>query len=568
MRSAAAHVSAQSPLLALLCLLIFATAASAAPACPPDDADYPPFYKDSRLFDGPIAEAATLAPSSRRLTGIVVPHHLTAAHLVALGFQAASGQAYKRIVILAPDHFRGSSKPFATTKRGFSTVYGRVATDADAARTLLDMADIVEESCLFDKDHGVRAMLPFIRHYFPGAAVVPVAVSLRSGRDDWERMAAKLQSMVDADTLVVESTDFSHYLPHHEARRRDQETLNVMASGSLDQLALLTQPAHLDSLGALYIQTRLQVRAWGALPVVIANENQQQYDTRTIAETTSYIVVLFGPDDGTRVDPVPDDVETVIFAGDVNFGRAMKHALIGDGAEERVLDAVRARTRGAPLVVNLEGVILPNVPEALDDMTLAMPRDLTLDWLRKLNVAAVGLANNHAMDLGASGYAETLDALGEAGIPQFGQGEAVALGSLDIVGLTDIDTNGSPQVDLLTPELLDRLVRPDGRRPVVAFVHWGREYVTEPSERERMLAEEMRLRSVTAIVGAHPHVASDDLEALAGGETLLAYSLGNFLFDQTAAKSSGALLELKVFRQGTVAARLVPLPNLFELATK
>lgn len=562
------RIAAALAALMVITILLPTAGAQAAPACPPGDADYPPFYQDSSLFDAPIAGAAKLVPSSRRLTGIVVPHHLTAAHLVALGFQAASGQRYRRIVILAPDHFRGSSKPFATTTRGFSTVYGRVAPDMDAARALLDMPDIVEDSCLFDKDHGVRAMLPFIRHHFPEAAVVPIAVSLRSGRDDWELMAAKLQSIVDAETLVVESTDFSHYLPHHEARKRDQETLNVIASGSLDQLALLTQPAHLDSLGALYIQTRLQARAWGALPTVIANENQQQYDTRTIAETTSYIVVLFGPDDGTRVDPLPEDVETVFFAGDVNFGRAMKHALIGDGAEERVLDAIRARTRAAPLVVNLEGVILPNVPEAIDDMTLAMPRDLTLDWLRKMNVAAVGLANNHAMDLGASGYAETLDALDEAGIPRFGQGEVVALGSLDIVGLTDIDTNGSPQIDLLTEELLDRLVRPDGRRPVVAFVHWGREYVTEPSERERMLAEAMRLRSVTAIVGAHPHVASDDLEALAGGETLLAYSLGNFLFDQTAARSSGALLELKVFRQGTIAARLVPLPNLFDLATK
>jgi poly-gamma-glutamate synthesis protein (capsule biosynthesis protein) len=56
------------------------------------------------------------------------------------------------------------------------------------------------------------------------------------------------------------------------------------------------------------------------------------------------------------------------------------------------------------------------------------------------------------------------------------------------------------------------------------------------------------------------------MQALAGGDTLQLFSLGNFLFDQGADKASGALVELTVFDQGTVFARLMPLPNLFELA--
>ena len=78
-------------------------------------------------------------------------------------------QSYKRIVILTPDHFRKADKPFATTRRGFETVKGKVATDADAVSRLLQAGDWIEESCLFDKDHGIRAMLPFVKHYFPEA---------------------------------------------------------------------------------------------------------------------------------------------------------------------------------------------------------------------------------------------------------------------------------------------------------------------------------------------------------------------------------------------------------------
>jgi poly-gamma-glutamate synthesis protein (capsule biosynthesis protein) len=132
--------------------------------------------------------------------------------------------------------------------------------------------------------------------------------------------------------------------------------------------------------------------------------------------------------------------------------------------------------------------------------------------------------------------------------------------------LSDLDSNASPQVDLLTPDLLDQLVRPDARRPVVAFVHWGREYLTAPSPREAMLAEEMRRRGVALIAGAHPHVASGTPVTLAGGDTLMVHSLGNFLFDQNASRASGTLLEVRTFRQGTLFARPIPLPNLFDLA--
>ena len=69
-----------------------------------------------------------------------------------------------------------------------------------------------------------------------------------------------------------------------------------------------------------------------------------------------------------------------------------------------------------------------------------------------------------------------------------------------------------------------------------------------------------------AIVGAHPHVSSGKVEALAGGDVAEVYSLGNFLFDQNADRSSGLLLEVRVFEQGTVFLRVMPLPNFFEMA--
>lgn len=547
----------------LVTLFCLASPVLAAPTCPPNDYNFRAFYTDPAPFRAAIAKAASYLPSNEKLSGITVPHHLVADHLVAMGFRAASGFRYRRVIILSPDHFFEAEKPFATTARGFEDVFGPVAADRESATTLLDN-DFVEESCLFARDHGVRAVLPFVKHFFPDAKVVPVAISIKAGRADWDRMAAALESIVDADTLVVQSTDFSHYLPHHQAKAFDQQTLNVLASGSLDAIAALRQPDHADSVGALYIQAKLQRHLFAAAPLVIANENQQQYAAGIVSKTTSYMLILFGSFGPDFENPPTGRERFAYFAGDTMFGRAMTRLLLDESASQRIEGEILKRTKGRPLVVNLEGVLLQDVPEKLDHMTLGMPAELAVDWLKRLNVVGVGLANNHAFDLGETGYRETRAALAAAGVPAAGQGETLALPALDVVALSDLGQNGPRAEAQVTPALLDRLPG-GGDRPLVAFIHWGREYIAEPGARERELAERLRLAAVSLVVGAHAHVASGGAVAHGGGDMLEVYSLGNFLFDQPAERASGALLEVRTFEQGTFFARLMPLPNFFDI---
>ena len=552
---------------AALLLGVLATApAVARPVCPPEGADYPVFYRDGALFNEAIASAQAIAPAEVPLSGVTVPHHLLAAHLVAGGIRLASQGRYERIVILFPDHFRQARKPFATTRNGFATILGRVPTDVAGAQALLAAGADAADSCLVGQDHGIRALLPFVAYDLPGVPVLPVAISTRSGRPDWERLAAALAPLAGEGTLILQSTDFSHYLPQFQARQRDQQTLNVLASGSLDAIAGLRQPDHMDSVGATYVQMALQARVNGAHPVVLVSENSQQFAESFVAETTSYLVLAFSPAMPKAGLPPFSGGRKYYLAGDTFFGRTMSAALLDEAGAERVEAAVRAATGGGEIIANLEGVLLPNVPAGIEHMVLAMPGAQAIDWFRRLNITAVSLANNHAMDIGASGLAETRAALETAGISWFAQGEALELPGLTIVGLTDLETNAERQTNLLEPRLLDRLLREKADVPVVAFVHWGREFFTRPSDREIMLAEEMRRRGVAAIVGAHPHRSSSGIAALAGGDAAMLYSLGNFLFDQGGDKASGALAEITVFEQGTLFLRQVPLPNLYDLA--
>jgi poly-gamma-glutamate synthesis protein (capsule biosynthesis protein) len=531
-------------------------------------APVPSLYGDDRVFVDSIAMAEKQSVAARRVSGITVPHHLLAADLIARAFLVARANAYDKIVVLSPDHFKRARRPFATTRRAFATVFGPIPASAADIERLLAHSALVEESDLFEKEHGIAAVLPYIRRFFPATPIVPIAVSIGSTREEWDEMVVALEAIVTARTLIVQSTDFSHYLPLSEAILRDQEVLNILSAGDIEAVANLKQPQHLDSRGSQYIQMRLQEKRFGARPVVIANTNMQFYTGRVEAETTSYVVQIYPtPEDARRVDAAGyADGAMICMAGDTFFGRYLAPLLARPDVRIRLLAEIEAVLQRCPLIVNLEGVIVPEIPTGLGPMMLAMPGDLTVDWLKTLNVVAASLANNHSNDLGEEARADMAKRLRAAGIAVLDHGEAVDLGLFRVIALSDLDNRGAPRTGIITDEELDRVTRSEAAPPLAAFMHWGREFDDRPGAREEALVDALRRAAVSLIVGAHPHVASQGIVALAGGEALLAYSLGNFLFDQPGDKSTGAVLEVRFFPQGTFFTRLIPIPNFYDRA--
>ena len=197
-----------------------------------------------------------------------------------------------------------------------------------------------------------------------------------------------------------------------------------------------------------------------------------------------------------------------------------------------------------------------------------MPIELVGDWLTRLNVKAVSLANNHTMDLGLEAYQEMVRLLGNQGVIVLTQGDVKDMGPFRLVALTDISNRGEYNSDLISEDVLKNLDVPTIALPLIAFVHWGREAYLTPRKRELEVAFALRQRAISGIIGAHNHKASTKLELLAGGETIMAYSIGNFLFDQSAKVSSGSLIELRFFEQGTFFVRRIELPNLYDIALK
>lgn len=540
---------------------------------------FPVFYDDGRAFQRAIARAQSAAPFQARVTGITLPHHLLAMDLIAGGLALLRTRQYERIVLLSPDHFRRGDTPCSVPVRDFSTCFGLVRTDTKGVEALLQ-SPVVSASNLFSHEHGVQAILPFLAHYFPDVPVLPVAIGISSKQKDWDALADALRPLLTDKTLLVQSTDFSHYLPWEEAARHDSETFRVLASGNPERVADLHQPRHLDSRAAQYLQLKLQQEAYNARPTVVANANSGEYPPAgepALAETTSYIVQVYSAEHlpASALPGARAIAGRYCFAGDFFTGRHARRHLEHTEKRRRLAQKIRELTAGAPLIVNFEGVLAPECPPLFPEMDesrlpppkwrLCMRRELTLDLLKELNVIAASLANNHSSDYGPAAYASTKKALSENGITVLERDSLAEFNGFAVAAVTDVDNSHARRCFLLGERNLRHVRSTSGDKPLFAFVHWGREGHPAPGQRERHLASLLEARGVSLIIGHHPH-QSGKLESGASGT--IAWSLGNFFFDQPGARANGALLEVTFFPQGTFWVRQIPVGNLYSSIAK
>ncbi|TAG08576.1 MAG: AmmeMemoRadiSam system protein B [Verrucomicrobia bacterium] len=449
---------------------------------------FPLLFENAAPFQRAVAivEKET-RPLDAKITGVTVPHHLLAADMIARPLLMASGGKYDRIILITPDHFRRSPKPAATTLRSFRTVWGEVPIDAAAVQVFLGN-EHVAESNLFSHEHGVHAILPFLAKWYPDVPVLPIVLHVLSTPKDWESLAETLLPLVTPNTLLIQSTDFSHYLSQPVAAGKDQEMLMALCFGNPAAIPFLEQPEHLDSKAAQWLQMILQKRFHGnSTPIIVDNRNAIRYGGRPDEpRTTSYVTQLYSPD---LIPAAALPGEAFFFGGDTHFGRHVAKVFADPERAAAIRKKILAVTGNRPLIVNLEGVILDGPPRGYPHpMRIGMDAALAIPELKKLGVTGVSLANNHALDYGTKARDRMMKILAENGIAALVEGTPSDFGAFRVGVASDLANLPAPAQKLLTVDSFATWKSPAPPKPLVAFFHAGNEYADAPSARERQLA--------------------------------------------------------------------------------
>lgn len=176
------------------------------------------------MVAAPAVPARSTAPKA-----LIAPHagYVYSGPVAAHAYAQVAARAgrVRRVVLLGPAHrvaLRGLALPGATR---FETPLGEVDIDAAAVAVLHGLPQVAHSARAHAAEHSLEVHLPFLQSTLGAFTLVPLVVG--------DATAAQVAEVLDRlwggeETLIVVSSDLSHYLPYAAAQQRDRATVDAM----------------------------------------------------------------------------------------------------------------------------------------------------------------------------------------------------------------------------------------------------------------------------------------------------------------------------------------------------
>lgn len=174
---------------------------------------------------------AAAAPSGAAPKGVIAPHagYLYSGPIAATAYASIRARAHeiKKVVLLGPAHrvyLRGLALPDADR---FATPLGEVEIDAALAAKVLELPQVIRSEQAHALEHSLEVHVPFLQALLPRFTLLPLVVGDASPTE----VAQVLERVWGGpETLIVVSSDLSHYHDYTEAQRIDESTAAWIAS--------------------------------------------------------------------------------------------------------------------------------------------------------------------------------------------------------------------------------------------------------------------------------------------------------------------------------------------------
>ncbi len=177
-----------------------------------------------------------------KLLALISPHagYLYSGQIAAYGYKQIQGSDIKKVILIGPSHHSGFKGVSVYTKGSFRTPLGEVKINERLAQDLLNESiDIKFYPEAFEKEHSLEVQLPFLQTVLKDFTIVPILIGSPS-KQTFEHLISKLTEMRDEKTLLVASTDLSHYHDYSTAKEMDSKVIaaieRLSASDTLDLL--------------------------------------------------------------------------------------------------------------------------------------------------------------------------------------------------------------------------------------------------------------------------------------------------------------------------------------------
>ncbi|HUE30986.1 MAG TPA: AmmeMemoRadiSam system protein B [Verrucomicrobiae bacterium] len=246
-------------------------------------------------------------PPRSGVVAVVVPHaaYQYSGPTAAQGF-AAAGAGVDRAIVLAPSHFAHFRGAAVLPMSGYRTPLGVVPIDAEATAALARVPLVRPNPAVFMREHALEIQLPLLQGLAPECALVPLLVgSLEPG--DAAALAAALRPLLEPGTLLVASSDLTHYgrrfdylpVPATDApsvaaavRRLDDGALDRIVARDADGFVAYVEQSGATICGRSPIEVLLRALPDGARGERLAYTTSLEV-TGDYEHTVSYAAVAF-----------------------------------------------------------------------------------------------------------------------------------------------------------------------------------------------------------------------------------------------------------------------------------
>lgn len=290
-------------------------------------------------------DAAGTATSARPCPKmLLVPH----AGFVYSGPTAAAAYALlarwreriRRVVLLGPGHRVAVDGLAAPMTAAFETPLGRVAIDRDALAELMPLPFVGLSEAAHEHEHSLEVQLPFLQAVLaPGFTLLPLVV----GRASEDQVAQVIDTLWGGDeTLILISSDLSHYHPYDEARAIDRETIDRV-------LGLDGRIGHEQACGATPLRGALKVARARGLTARLLDLRNSGDTAGDRSRVVGYAAVAFEPREAAdrAARPAGAAFDATGPGGPVDTGAASASATSAAASEALLGAALLARAHNA-----------------------------------------------------------------------------------------------------------------------------------------------------------------------------------------------------------------------------
>jgi len=246
------------------------------------------------------------------LRALVCPHagYEFSGPIAAIGYKQLVGREFSTVILLGPSHYAIFNGAFVSTVDAYQTPLGMVPLSPKAAEMAKIKPLSANPRCEVERpgwwrqspkdppplgedtpetwEHSLEVQLPFLQCTLNDFSIVPIVF----GQVDPERVAESILPFLDDETLIVASTDLSHFHPYDDAKTLDTRTVKAICDLQDDQIAAD------DACGHAGVQTLIDIarrKHWKARLLDYRNSGDTSGDKSRVVGYAA--IAFFGTDD-------------------------------------------------------------------------------------------------------------------------------------------------------------------------------------------------------------------------------------------------------------------------------